>query len=87
MVSNSIYNKDIGHVLFDALHPSQQFSSQVGHFLSCISTKQPIKCLAQGHNNLPDIRVEPENSRCQVAPSTTKVLHTSNSVKPRSDCS
>ena len=41
-------------VRFDSLHPSQHFFSvMLGHvFLGLTSTKQRIKCLAQGHQRI-----------------------------------
>ena len=45
-------------VLFDSLLPSQLFSVILGRvFMDLTSTKQRIKCLAQGHNAVPPVRL------------------------------
>ena len=38
-------------------------------------TKQRIKCLAQGHNTIPVVRLEPATPLSQVEQSTTEPLH------------
>ena len=45
-------------VSIDSLHPNQLFFSHVGTGLPVLnpSTKQKIKCLAQGHNVMPPVR-------------------------------
>ena len=40
---------------FDALHPSQQFSVKLRHFLGGTFIKQMIKCLVQGHKTVPPV--------------------------------
>ena len=45
--------------LFDSLSHSQQFFSFVVKGLGWTSTKQGLMCLAQGHNAVPPVRLEP----------------------------
>ena len=63
-------------VWLDSLHPSQQFFSYVGSprrvCLGGTSTKQGLKCLAQGHNPVPPVRPEPATFRSRVKHSTTE---------------
>ena len=58
-------------VCFDTWHPSQQFFSHVGMiivFLGWTSAKQPINCLAQGHNTVtpPEINLKLSTLRSSV---------------------
>ena len=41
-------------------------------FLGWTSTRQRIKCLAQGHNAVPPMRHEPRTPRSRVKPSTSE---------------
>ena len=50
----------------DTLHPSQQFFNHVGSFSCLTSSKQRLKCLAQGHNAVPPVSQEPVTIRSQV---------------------
>ena len=60
-------------VCVDSLRPSQQFSVMSGRvFLGRTSTKQRIKCLAQGHITVPPVRLEPATPRSRVKHSTTE---------------
>ena len=51
---------------FDSLHvcPSQQLFSYMGmgfpRLNQYYSTKQRLKCLAQGHNSVPPVRLKPD---------------------------
>ena len=53
-------------VCFDSLRPSQQFFSY-----GLTSTKQGLMCLAQGHNTVMLVRLEPATPRSRVKHSTT----------------
>ena len=50
------------------LRPSQQFSVTSGRFLGLTNPKQWIECLelAQGHNTVPLMKLEPATPRSQV---------------------
>ena len=68
---------------FDPLHPSQQFSVISGRvylpgwvYLET-STKQKIKCFAQGHIAVPPVRFQPPTPLSRVQPSTTEPLPSS----------
>ena len=58
-------------VCFDSLHPRQQSFSQV--FLGWTSSKQRIKHLAQGHNTVPLVRIEPPTPWSQVKHSSAEL--------------
>ena len=48
------------YIWFDSLPPSQHFSTMSGQVFICsTSTKQRIKCRAQGHNAVPPVRHDP----------------------------
>ena len=58
-------------VWFDSFHPVNIFSVKSGRvFLGWTSTKQRIKCLAQGHNTVPPVRLEPALVRAAWTEST-----------------
>ena len=60
---------------FVFLRPSQQFFSHVGMGPpGLISTKQRIKCLAQGHNAVALVRLEPATPQSPVKHSTSEPL-------------
>ena len=68
-------------VWFDSLRPSQQFSVMSGQvFLGWISTKQGLMCLAQGHNVVMPLRLEPAIPWSRVKHSTTEPLRSQTSV-------
>ena len=54
-------------VWFDPFRPSPTLFRHVGTGLSGLtSTKQRVKCLAQGHNAVPPVRLETTTPRSQV---------------------
>ena len=55
------------------------FLDTLGCFLVCTSAKKRIKCLAQGHNTVPPVRLEPATPLSQVVHSTTESLRSSSS--------
>ena len=58
---------------FDSLCPSQQFFSHVGRVsLGWTSTKQRVKCIAQGHNTVSLVMLQPTNPRSHVKHSTSE---------------
>ena len=60
--------------LFEALRPSQQFFSHVGTEPTLPGFNQycrELMCLAQGHNTVPPVGIEPRTSRFGVRCSTT----------------
>ena len=62
-------------VWFDSLRPIQQFFSYAGRiFLGWTSTKQGIMCLAQGHNAVHPVRLEPATPWFGDKHSTTEPL-------------
>ena len=69
-VTTSGIHFEIGDLLFvcvGALLPSQQFFNHVGMSSWILtSTKQRIKCLAQGHNTVPLVSLELMTLRSQV---------------------
>ena len=57
---NATYLPNSLFVWFDSLRPSQQFLVIQGQvFLCWISSKQGLMCLAQGHNVVTRVRLEP----------------------------
>ena len=55
--------------------PVNNFSVMSGWvFLGLTSTKQRIKCLAQGHSALPRVMLEPASLRSKVKHSTTEIV-------------
>ena len=68
------YNAQLAYfVWFATLHPSQQFSVMSGQvFLGWTSTKQRLMCLAQGHNAVTLVRLEPSTPQSRVKNSTTE---------------
>ena len=53
--------------------PVNNFSVMSGQvFLGLTSTKQRIKCLAEGHNTVPSVSIEPATLQFQVKHSTTE---------------
>ena len=61
--------------LFDLIInvPVNIFSVMSGWvFLGLTSTKQRIKCLAQGHNAVPPVRLEPAAPQSRIKHSTTE---------------
>ena len=67
---------------FYSLRPSLQFFSFVGTGLPGLnlSTKQGLMCLAQGHNAVVLVRLEPATPRSQVKHSTTEPLRSQSQV-------
>ena len=62
-------------VWVDALLPSQWFFSHAGTYPALNQYyKQRIKFLADGHNRLPPVRLEPATSQSQIERSTTVLL-------------
>ena len=62
-------------VLFASLHTSKQFFSYVRMSLvGRTSTKQGLICLAQGHNTVTPVRLEPTTHWSPVKHSTTESL-------------
>ena len=61
-VNTIIWRPSIYFFLFvscDSLRPSQHFSVMAGWvFLGLTSTKQMVKCLAQGHNTVSLVRLK-----------------------------
>ena len=58
------------------LRPSNNFSFKLGRvFLGWTSTKLGLMCLAQGHNSVTPVRLEPASLWSQVKHSTTEPLH------------
>ena len=61
-------------ILLDLIiHPSQQFFSYVGTGIPGL--KQGLMCLAQGHNTVMLVRLEPTTPLSRVKHSTTEPLH------------
>ena len=59
-------------ILYIPVNNSSVMLGQV--FLSWTSSKERIKCLAQGHNTMPPVRLEPPTLRSWVQHSTTESL-------------
>ena len=53
---------------YDSLRPSQQFISYVGMGLPATSTKQRVKCLAQGQNAASPVGLKPLDLQTSTLP-------------------
>ena len=63
-------------VWFDSLHPINNLSDIKGRvYLGWTSAKLGLMCLAQGHNAVMLVSLEPAAPRSQVEHSTTELLH------------
>ena len=63
-------------VRFDSLHPINNFSDIKGWvFLGCTNAKVGLMCLAQGHNAVTPVILEPAAPRSRVKHSITEPLH------------
>ena len=80
MAKNGVYNVQVCglqfvFVLFDSLLPITNLSVIQGRvFLGRTSTKLGLMCLAQGHNAVTSLRLEPAAPRSRVKHSTTEPL-------------
>ena len=67
ILSNHIYPYLFCFVWFDSLRPINNLSFKQGRvFLGWISTKLGLMCLAQGHNAVTPVRLEPVATRSRV---------------------
>ena len=63
-------------VWFDSLHPINNLSDIKGRvYLGWTSAKLGLMCLAQGHNAVTPVNLEPAAPRSRVKHSTTEPLH------------
>ena len=70
-----IYNSNGFYLIVLMLYAQvNNFSVMSANFLGGASTTQRIKCLAQGHNTVPPMRLKPVTPQSQVEHSTTELV-------------